>query len=148
MAVKVDGKPSLYFVYPVATAPDTYDAAECSVLPESRSSACGIRCKTDFNDASAPAGLPGRLSASELPMVPQSPRERAAKGVCFNPSARIISTTPSRRRSHTLAVASGVTSRVEIPVPPVVTTNRAWSSTLWFSSTDHLPDKRNCLNAF
>lgn len=59
-------------------------------------------------------------------MLPHTPRERAAYGVCFSPSARINSATPSIVRSQTLRVASGVTSRGEIPVPPVVTTNRAW----------------------
>ena len=37
------------------------------------------------------------------------------------------SATPSSRRLQTARVASGVTSRSAIPVPPVVTTRRAFA---------------------
>ena len=59
------------------------------------------------------------------PRTPHTARLRAANFVVFAPSARMRSAIPSRSRSHTARVASGVTSRWAMPVPPVVTTNRA-----------------------
>ncbi len=46
-------------------------------------------------------------------------------GVLDNDALRINSPNPGTRRSQTRAVASGVTSRGAIPVPPVVITSRA-----------------------
>src|SRR5262249_55137086 len=58
---------------------------------------------------------------------PQMPRLSAASGVLRAPSCRILSGIPSTSRSATERVASGVTSRSAIPVPPTVTTSRATS---------------------
>ena len=53
---------------------------------------------------------------------------------CALPRDRIRSAIPSTSRSHTARVASGVTSRGAIPVPPVVTTRRAdWHNSISFS---------------
>src|SRR5262252_6843226 len=65
---------------------------------------------------------------SARPRIPQTPRLRTANGVFFTPSARMCSARPSIRRSHTRRVASGVTSRAPMPVPPVVTINRTSSA--------------------
>src|SRR5580700_1085769 len=78
---------------------------------------------TDSSDCTAPAGLPGRFRMIEFPRTPQTARLRAANGVFFAPSARMRSAMPSRVRSQTVRVASGVISRGAIPVPPVVTTS-------------------------
>jgi hypothetical protein len=45
-------------------------------------------------------------------------------GTLFKLTARINSPKPGIMRAHTAAVASGVTSRGEGPVPPVVTTRQ------------------------
>src|SRR6185312_13918289 len=66
--------------------------------------------------------------------MPHTPRLRTANSVFFSPSRRMRSEIPSSILPHTARVASGVTSRAEIPVPPVVATNRALraSSTIAF----------------
>src|SRR5215469_6587512 len=79
---------------------------------------------TASSDSTAPFGLPGRLRIRDWPRTPQTARLRTANFVDFEPSARIRSVMPSSSRSQTARVASGVTSRLAIPVPPVVTTNR------------------------
>ena len=81
--------------------------------------------RTVLSDCSAPAGLPGKFKTRDVPKLAQTPRESAAKGVCFIPACRITSPTPSMMRSQTARVASGVTSRAAMPVPPVVTIKRA-----------------------
>ena len=54
------------------------------------------------------------------PFSPAVPRESMAMGVSRAEAARRASAMPGRRRSHQAAVASGVTSRGPMPVPPVV----------------------------
>lgn len=110
-------------------------SVRCSVLPSSRSTACGRISSTACSEFTAPAGLPGRFRTSDVPNVPQSPRLRVANGVWRRPSARINSGTPSSKRSQTARVASGVTSRSAIPVPPVVTTSLAASAALRIASS-------------
>ena len=61
-------------------------------------------------------------------ITPHRPRLNAASGVCFDPSARMRSASPSTSRSHTICVASGVTSRAASPVPPVVTISPAFAA--------------------
>jgi len=51
-----------------------------------------------------------------------------ARAVVRRPSARTSSATPSMRRSQIARVASGVTSRAAMPVPPVVTMSLAWAA--------------------
>ncbi len=95
------------------------------VSPDNKASAWGIRCSTASSECTAAAGLPGRLMMRLSPRVPETARLIEANGVSFNPWLRISSPNPSRTRSHIERVASGVTSRGVIPVPPVVTTSRA-----------------------
>src|ERR1051326_2148471 len=94
----------------------------CSVFPQSSSTACGSKSKTARSDSTAPFGLPGKLRISARPHTPHTARLNAASGVCFAPSARMRSGIPSTIREQTARVASGVTSRSAMPVPPVVTT--------------------------
>lgn len=79
---------------------------------------------TAASESVAPAGLPGKLRTRDVPRTPQSPRLSAARAVFLDPSNLIFSATPGNCREHTACVASGVTSRGPIPVPPVVTTRR------------------------
>lgn len=71
----------------------------------------------------AALGLPGRFTIRVRPQMPAASRERQARGVIANEAARIASGMPGAMRSQTAAVASGVTSRGEKPVPPVVSTS-------------------------
>ena len=64
--------------------------------------------------------LPGRFTISVRPRMPAALRERQPRGVIFMLSARMASGIPRVSRSTTAKVASGVTSRGEKPVPPVV----------------------------
>src|SRR5215471_246003 len=82
---------------------------------------------TASSDSTAPFGLPGRLRMRDWPRTPHTARLGTANFVDLAPSARIRSAMPSSSRSQTARVASGVTSRLAIPVPPVVTTNRTWA---------------------
>ena len=73
--------------------------------------------------STAALGLPGRFTTSVRPTMPATSRERQAFGVIASDAARMASGMPGAMRSHTAAVASGVTSRGENPVPPVVSTS-------------------------
>ncbi len=95
------------------------------VFPCSNSSAWGSNSIAASNDSTAALGLPGRLRINDVPQIPHTPRLNAARGVFFAPSLRIRSEIPSTNRVHTARVASGVTSRAAMPVPPVVTTREA-----------------------
>src|SRR5579864_6909416 len=97
----------------------------CFVFPLNSCKACGIRSITASSDSTAPAGFPGRFRMTACPRTPHTARLKAANFVFFAPSERIRSATPSTSRSQTSRVASGVTSRAAMPVPPVVTTKRA-----------------------
>ena len=85
----------------------------------------GSKSTTASSDSTAPLGLPGRLRIRLRPRVPQRARLRAENLVFLRPSERMSSGIPSTSRSQTARVASGVTSRADIPVPPVVSTSRA-----------------------
>src|SRR6202789_2124098 len=93
--------------------------------PVSRTSACGMRSSTAWSDVTAPSGLPGRFTMRVWPQAPEMARLSAASGVRRAPAARMRSAKPSRMRVQTARVASGVTSRGAMPVPPVVTTSCA-----------------------
>jgi len=114
----------------------------CSVFPLRSSRACGSKPAITSKDSTAPAGLPGRFKISVLLRTPHTPRLRAANGVFFPPSARMRSAMPSSSFSQTAFVASGVTSRAAIPVPPVVTisgTSRARRISrfcIWITSSE------------
>ena len=60
---------------------------------------------------------------SELPTTAARLRERMALGVIFIDSARITSPKPGSSTRINPRIASGVTSRGAIPVPPVVRTS-------------------------
>ena len=94
----------------------------CSVRPRKRSMAWGRSSITLSSDWQAPRGLPGRFTISLSFLAPTIPRESAALGVFFTPSARISSARPGISLSTTARVASGVTLRAPSPVPPVVKT--------------------------
>ena len=115
--------------------PDAWSDPPCSVFPSSRSSACGTSGNAASRELTAPAGLPGTLITSAAPSVPHTARLKLAIGVSLRPSARINSATPSSSRSHTVRVASGVTSRGPMPVPPVVTTKRAMPAAFRIASS-------------
>ena len=83
----------------------------------------GTAANTAPRHSSIAAGLPGRLMISVRPRLPASCRERIAVGTDCKDTARICSPNPGYKRSHTALVASGVTSRGDGPVPPVVTTS-------------------------
>jgi hypothetical protein len=71
------------------------------------------------SDSQAQRGLPDRFTISLSFLAPTIPRESAARGVFFIPSARISSARPGIFLSAAAPVASGVTSRGPSPVPPV-----------------------------
>ena len=72
------------------------------------------------NSSPIALGLPGKLTISVRPAIPDTPRDRIPIGVCLSASARIASANPGASRSITALVASGVTSSWVKPVPPVV----------------------------
>ena len=63
---------------------------------------------------------PGKLTMMLWPIMPASPRESMADGVSLSDAARRASEMPGRRLSMRAVVTSGVISRGEMPVPPVV----------------------------
>ena len=67
-------------------------------------------------------GLPGRLTIKVRPRVPAVERDKIAVGTRSKLRIRIASPNPGNSRSITARVASGVMSRADGPVPPVVTT--------------------------
>ena len=79
--------------------------------------------------------LPGRFTISVRFRIPATSLERQPLGVMRMLSARMASGIPGVARSITANVASGVTSRGEKPVPPVVSTRENCSSSAqWISS--------------
>ena len=93
--------------------------------PRSVVTACGRTGATASRPSTAPRGEPGRLTMSVRPRTPATWRESIAAGSAARPAARIASASPGTSRSTTSRVASGVTSRGERPVPPVVRTRSA-----------------------
>ena len=72
-----------------------------------------------------PPGCPADSESGSSRELHTPPGSAPRKRVLRIPAERICSAIPSTSRSHTARVASGVTSRGAIPVPPVVTTRRA-----------------------
>ena len=68
--------------------------------------------------------------------MPATLRLRQPLGVIFMDSARIASGIPGVRRWITSIAASGVISRGEKPVPPVVSTRAIFFSSAHFKSSD------------
>ena len=81
---------------------------------------CG---RTKPRHSSTALALPGRLTISVRLHIPAAARLSMARGVTCIERARIASAMPGASRSMTARVASGVTSRSEKPVPPVVATS-------------------------
>jgi hypothetical protein len=73
--------------------------------------------------------LPGKFTINADFLTAACARDSDAVGVFFIEVALISSPKPGIFFSVTRSVASGVTSRAEIPVPPVVTTRWNPSST-------------------
>lgn len=73
-------------------------------------------------------GLPGRLIISVRPRMTETARDSIARLVICMDAARMASAMPGTCLSATASVASGVTSRCEKPVPPVV---KIKSGCLW-----------------
>jgi len=80
----------------------------------------GTARKTALRQTAMASGLPGRLMIRLAPRVPAVWRERMAVGTVCRLTVRICWAKPSKMRSQMAWVASGVTSRVVGPVPPVV----------------------------
>src|SRR5579863_5787317 len=91
-----------------------------AVLPANKSMTWAIKCSIAPSENIAPLGAPGRFTINVRPRDPAMPRDSTENFVCSRPFARISSAMPGISRSRTACVASGVTSRGEIPVPPVV----------------------------
>ncbi|KAF7635800.1 hypothetical protein Mgra_00004712 [Meloidogyne graminicola] len=64
--------------------------------------------------------LPGRLTIKQFPEIPAASLVNAANGVERSPPINKDVTIPGHSRSITSFVASGVTSLLANPVPPVV----------------------------
>mmetsp|Transcript_18803 Transcript_18803/g.48964 ORF Transcript_18803/g.48964 Transcript_18803/m.48964 type:complete len:223 (-) Transcript_18803:471-1139(-) len=75
-------------------------------------------------------GDPGRLTTTLSPRMPAICRDRTAVGTYRRDMARIASPMPGSSFSMTRRVASGVTSRLAGPVPPVVMTRPQPSSSI------------------
>ena len=80
----------------------------------------GMAPSTKPRHSTAPLGLPGRQITSAESITAARLRERIALGVIFIDSIRITSPKPGNSRNAISRTASGVTSRVATPVPPVV----------------------------
>ena len=83
---------------------------------------CGIAPSTNPRQSTAPAGLPGRQMIKAGPTAAARHRDRMALGVKARLRIRMTSPNPGISRSAMARTASGVTSRRDTPVPPVVRT--------------------------
>ena len=72
--------------------------------------------------------LPGRFIIRVPPRSPAMPRESIALSEVLSAAARIASGMPGATLLITASVASGVTSRLEKPVPPAVRTRHTSQS--------------------
>ena len=95
-------------------------------MPGAGGSACGSPCSVSAIDL----GWPGKLMISVLPRITATWRDRIAVATKRRLMLRICSPKPGITLSATASVASGVTSRGDGPVPPVVSTRSqaAWST--------------------
>lgn len=92
-----------------------------------RSIQYGTAGKTASKHSLIDFGFPGRLIIKLLLLSPAVCRERIAVGTNFKDSALISSPKPGIILSQTASVASGVTSLLAGPVPPVVITKQHFS---------------------
>ena len=77
----------------------------------------------------------------------QIARESMAWRVLVMEYARIASAIPGTSRSQTARVASGVTSRIESPVPPQVMTALAWRSSAAATMAAPISSTSSCTTA-
>ena len=75
---------------------------------------------TAINDSVDPFDDPGKLIISDLSRLPATALDNIAWGVILSDSTIIAMTIPFASFSRICFVASGVLSRDENPVPPVV----------------------------
>ena len=102
---------------------NTWETKDLSiVIFESSSSSrhFGTARKTAPRQTAIATGFPGRLIIRLFPRVPAICLDSIAVGTVLRDTVLICSAKPSKIRSHTASVASGVTSLVVGPVPPVV----------------------------
>ena len=98
-----------------------YLRAHSASLPWSMSRPCLSEDIIGSRTSSIAFGLPGRFTIRVSFLIPASARQSIARIVICRLMFRIASGMPGVRRVITESVASGVTSRFEKPVPPVVT---------------------------
>lgn len=89
--------------------------------PRTTAIACGRIAEMASSCSTAPRGEPGSVMMRVLFATPAIPRDKYARGLVLPVKARASSINPGCWREMTLAAASGVTSRGESPVPPVLT---------------------------
>jgi len=111
---RYDGTPRTLFVDRVILAFER-------LREEGRIGAWGITGSTTARHSFTPFGLPGRLMIRVRPLIPTTERLTMAMGVCLRVSMRMASAMPGTCLWTTARVASGVTSLLVRPVPPVVT---------------------------
>lgn len=87
----------------------------------------GTAAMTAPRHSAMAVGLPGRVMMSDDPRIPAVWRDKIAVGIRPIETARIASPNPGSILVQTASVASGVTSRGDGPVPPVVMTNEQFS---------------------
>lgn len=81
---------------------------------------CGMAPATKPRHSTAPLGFPGSARTRAPSTIAARLRERMELGVSFIDSARITSPNPGTSTRMIARIASGVTSRGPMPVPPVV----------------------------
>ena len=121
-------------------------SAEPADISISRPCSSAGRMAVRFSRAAR--SLPGRLTIRVRFRIPATPRDRQPLGVTLMLSARMVSARPGVWRSITSSVASGVMSRGEKPVPPVVSTSATPASASCFSASAIFPRSSGSMAAW
>src|ERR1700722_10375131 len=87
-----------FHVYLVGCPVEDAGFGSCSVYPCNKSTTCGTRAATAFNESTAPRGDPGKVTIRVPPLVNPPPRESGANFVLLSPSLRISSPNPGISR--------------------------------------------------
>ena len=90
----------------------------------------GTAAMTAPRHSAMAVGLPGKVMMRDEPLIPAVWRDKMAVGMRPIDTARIASPNPGSILVQTACVASGVTSRGDGPVPPVVTTNEQFCTSI------------------
>jgi len=90
----------------------------------------GTAAMTAPRHSAIAVGLPGKVMMSDEPRIPAVWRDKMAVGIRPIETARIASPNPGSILVQTASVASGVTSRGDGPVPPVVMTNEQFCTSI------------------